>query len=194
MKNLFEVFILCYNKFGDNMKIERIITGELEENCYLVSNENHLFVVDPGSDYPKIRKMLNGRKVDFVLVTHHHFDHVGALADLLKEYSVPVFDKSNMVEQEYQKFGFYFSVIATPGHTSDSISFYFPKENILFSGDFLFLESVGRWDLPTGDINAMAQSITKIKKLSDDCKVYPGHGDLTTIEHEKKYNYYFQNV
>ena len=72
--------------------------------------------------------------------------------------------------------------------------FYFPDDNVLFCGDFLFLESVGRWDLPTGDMNEMARSITKIKSLSDDCKVYSGHGEDTTIGHEKKYNYYFQNV
>ena len=176
------------------MQIKRIVTGELEENCYLISNEDHLFVVDPGSDYAKIKKMLNGRKVDFVLITHHHFDHIGALPDLLNEFPVSVFDASNLKEKEYQKNDFHFWVIATPGHTNDSISFYFPDEKVLFSGDFLFLESIGRWDLPTGNINQMAESITKIKKLPNDCKVYPGHGEETTIEHEKKYNYYFQNV
>lgn len=176
------------------MKIERVVTGELEENCYLVSSVNHLFVVDPGSDYPNIKKTLKGRTVDFVLITHHHFDHVGALDDLLADYPVPVFDKNNTEEKEYQESGFHFSVIYTPGHTSDSISFYFPDDNVLFCGDFLFLESVGRWDLPTGDMNEMARSITKIKSLSDDCKVYSGHGEDTTIGHEKKYNYYFQNV
>ena len=87
---------------------------------------------------------------------------------------------------------FNFNVIKTPGHKEDAISFYFKKEKMLFSGDFLFYETVGRCDLPGGSIEDMQRSIDKIKKYPHDIKVYPGHGISTTLEHEIENNIYFR--
>jgi glyoxylase-like metal-dependent hydrolase (beta-lactamase superfamily II) len=82
-----------------------------------------------------------------------------------------------------------FKLIATPGHTQGSCCYYFEEANMLISGDTLFEESVGRTDLPTGSMSTLVRSVKdKLFVLPDDTVVYPGHGDSTTIEHEKKYN------
>ena len=82
-----------------------------------------------------------------------------------------------------------FKVIATPGHTKGSCCFYFEDEKMLISGDTLFEESVGRTDLPTGSMSVLNKSIKeKLAPLPDDVTVYPGHGNRTTIGHEKNYN------
>ena len=93
-----------------------------------------------------------------------------------------------MEEKEYDIGEFKFKVIFNPGHTSDSISYLF--DNNLFCGDFIFKDSIGRWDLPTGNYNELLDSIDKIKKYNN-LIIYPGHGDSTLLEEEKKNNYYF---
>ena len=86
-------------------------------------------------------------------------------------------------------------VIATPGHSIGSTCYYFEEDDVLISGDTLFFESVGRTDFPTGDAGALRMSVEeKLFALKDEVKVYPGHGDFTTIGHEKQYNPYFSSV
>ena len=174
------------------MKIEKIVTGTLEENCYVLKCDNTCLVVDPGSDYPKIKEAIGEDKVLGVLITHSHFDHVGALRNFLTKRSIKIFKKSNTLEKEYELGPFKFSVIYTPGHSSDSICFYFKDEKIMFVGDFIFKDSVGRCDLPTGDIKKMNESILKIKEYEEDITLYSGHGDNTTLGYEKKNNEYFK--
>lgn len=176
------------------MKVEIVITGELEENCYIITKNNKTLVIDPGDDYPKIKKKLDNKNVVGVLLTHRHNDHIASLDKLLKDYDVEVLQWSILKEGKQSFNSFDVDVIFTPGHTNDSVTYYFEEENIMFTGDFLFKDSIGRTDLPTGSIIEMANSITKISKYNDDIKVYPGHGDKTTIGIEKKYNYYFQRV
>ena len=85
--------------------------------------------------------------------------------------------------------GFKIQVLATPGHTAGSCCYYFPDDAVLISGDTLFEESIGRTDLPTGSMSELTNSImNKLSPLPDDTKVYPGHGEQTTIGHERKYN------
>jgi glyoxylase-like metal-dependent hydrolase (beta-lactamase superfamily II) len=85
--------------------------------------------------------------------------------------------------------GMHFRVITTPGHTAGSCCYYFEEAGFLLCGDTLFLESVGRTDFPTGSMSDLVRSAKeKLFLLPDDTKVYPGHGDATTIGHEKKYN------
>ncbi len=86
--------------------------------------------------------------------------------------------------------GFPFSVIATPGHKEDSVCYYFESEKTVFTGDTLFQESIGRTDLPGGDMGELMKSLAKLSQLPDDTQVYPGHGYPTTILHEKEYNPY----
>lgn len=170
------------------MKIEKVVVGELSENCYILGIDNDVLVVDPGDEYEKINKVINGRNVLAVLITHNHFDHVGALK-YFKNIDKYMF--SNLEEKEYSIGKFKFDVIFNPGHSSDSVSYYFKKDNILFCGDFIFYHSIGRCDLPTGNINEMMNSIEKIKKLPKNTIIYPGHDIDTTLEEEIKNNYYF---
>ena len=171
------------------MKITKVVVGLLEENCYVLEKDKQVIVVDPGDEYERIKKVIGHKKVAGVLITHNHFDHVGALP-FFKEYKE--YSNENLKEQEYSIGPFNFSVIKTPGHKEDAISFYFKKEKMLFSGDFLFYETVGRCDLPGGSIEDMQRSIDKIKKYPHDIKIYPGHGISTTLEHEIENNIYFR--
>ena len=159
----------------------------------------------------------NKLELGMVINTHCHFDHVGANAYFCEKYSVPLAVGEKDVdclkrahaeaklfqvsipaspdpdvllrENDFVNVGdSRFKVIFTPGHTTGSICLYEENEKILFSGDTLFFESVGRWDLPGGDYSALMRSLEKLFILPDDTVVYPGHGDPTTIGHEKKYN------
>lgn len=170
------------------MNITRLVVGPLEENTYILEIDNELLIVDPGSEYDKISKIINNRKVLGILITHSHFDHVGAL-DSFKDIDIYKYDV--LEEKEYNIGKFKFDVIFNPGHSKDSVSYYFRKYNALFSGDFIFYESIGRCDLPTGSISDMEKSIDKIKKYDKDMIIYPGHGEATTLSHEIEYNPYF---
>lgn len=174
------------------MNIDKIITGVLEENCYVLTKNNTCLVIDPGDDYQKIKEKIGDNKVLGVLLTHSHFDHIGALRNFLTRKSVKIFKKSSVGENEYSIGDFTFKCIYTPGHSSDSISFYFEEEKIMFVGDFIFKESVGRCDLPTGSTSDMKNSINIIKAYDDNIKVYSGHGEDTTLGDEKINNPYFQ--
>ena len=159
----------------------------------------------------------NGFTVEAILLTHGHFDHIwgsnelrevsGAKIYALDEEKVLCEDVKNnlsamvgraytVVPDEYVSEGqvltfdnMDFKVIATPGHTIGSCCYYVEKAGILISGDTLFQESTGRTDFPTGSMSSIVRSIReKLFILPDETKVYPGHGDSTTIAYEKKYN------
>ena len=173
------------------MKIECLVVGPLETNCYLLHKENHVLVIDPGEEAYKIIEHIGNHLVDGIVITHHHFDHVGALEALKEKYSVPVYDFSNLKEG-IQTIGlFTFQVLYTPGHKEDLITLIFPNEKVMFVGDFIFKGSIGRVDLEGGNSLAMYSSLDKIKKYEDHYIIYPGHGECTTLGEEKKYNPYF---
>ena len=173
------------------MKINRVEVGYLACNCYILDIDNKVLVVDPGDEYDKIKSYLNNKEVLGVILTHRHFDHVGALEDIVNDYEIEVYDNSNLEEKEYKIDNFKFKIIRTYGHTMDSICIYFEDDKIMFTGDFLFKDGIGRCDLG-GDIDMMNKSIDKIKKYNDDIVIYPGHGDKSTLGYEKKYNMYFR--
>lgn len=173
------------------MKLTTIKVGYLECNCYILSIDNQILVVDPGDDYKKIKEELKDKKVLGILITHNHFDHVGAVEDLVNDYNVEVYSANNLKEQEYNIGPFTFEVINTPGHTPDSITFYFKKDNIMFVGDFIFYDSIGRCDLEGGNYAIMQKSIDKIKKYDSNITIYPGHGINTTLKREIENNPYF---
>ena len=176
------------------MEIKKVITGILDENCYVLIKNNTCLVIDPGDDYPKIKETIGDNKVLAVLITHSHFDHIGALRNFLTKKSVKIFKKSNLEEKEYQIGDFTFECINTPGHAKDSVSFYFKEVNSIFVGDFIFKESIGRYDLPGGNLSEMNNSLKKIKEYSDDIKIYSGHGKDTTLGYEKKNNSFLNNI
>ncbi|MEG1892803.1 MAG: MBL fold metallo-hydrolase [Bacilli bacterium] len=165
------------------MEIEKIVVGDLLTNCYVITKDNKSIIIDPGSEGNKIIQFCKDKDISGILVTHGHFDHVGALKEVEDYFKVK---RSNEVD------GFSFDVIKTPGHTSDSVSFYFNKEKVLFCGDFIFKNSIGRMDLPTGSVDDMKKSLDYISKFDDNIDVYPGHGMKTNLGEEKKnFKFYF---
>ena len=167
------------------MNVKRVIVGELEENCYILEKENKCIIIDPGDEVDKI---INNIKYSVIgiLITHYHFDHIGAL-ELLKE-------KYNINENNYNIDGFSFEVIDTPGHTSDSKTYYFKDDNIMFVGDFIFKNGIGRMDLPTGNKEEMIKSLNKIFTYPLDTIIYPGHGEETTLKDERENIDYLLNL
>ena len=172
------------------MLIKRVVVGDLETNCYLLIKDNDCLVIDPGDEYKKIVNEINDLSCKGILLTHHHFDHVGAVDDLVNKYNVLVYDKNNLKEGINNIFGFSFEVIYNPGHTDDSISFYFKEDNLLFSGDFIFKGSIGRTDIG-GNYSDMINSINKIKNYDNNIIIKPGHGEETKLGDEIKYNPFF---
>lgn len=158
-----------------------------------------------------------GFSVEAILLTHGHFDHIWGVEKLKELSGAKVYayegekalceDASLNVSkgagracivkadhyvkdgEEIQAAGVTCKLLATPGHTEGSCCYYFAADKILISGDTLFQESVGRTDLPTGSMSMLVRSVKeKLFPLPEDVKVYPGHGEETTIGHEKKYN------
>lgn len=159
-----------------------------------------------------------GVKPVAILLTHGHFDHILAAKELKAEWKLKIYSSEkerevledgnkNLMQKWYQKpysltpdvtladeeafelIGFQWKMLLTPGHTIGSCCYYIAEEEVLFSGDTLFQMSYGRVDFPTGDARAMLMSVKKLLgTLPEDTMVYPGHNDMTTIAHEKKYN------
>lgn len=176
------------------MKIDVIKVGKLQCNCYLLDIDGDILVIDPGDEFDKIKNRIGNRNVVGIIITHHHFDHVGALEGMIDEYKVMVYDKNNMYEGNNIIGKFNFEVIYTPGHKEDAISIYFKESKLMFCGDFIFRDSIGRCDLPGGNIKEMIESINKIKKYDRDTVIYSGHGESTTLEYEINNNMYFMDV
>ncbi|MBS7021233.1 MAG: MBL fold metallo-hydrolase [Firmicutes bacterium] len=173
------------------MEVKTIVVGELQENCYLLISDKEAIIVDPGDEFEKIQKAYQTYNVKAILITHHHFDHVGVLEQVKTDTKAPVYDFSNLEEKEYQIGNFKFQVIHTPGHSKDSTTYYFKENHLMFVGDFVFQLSIGRMDLDGGNEMDMKRSIEKLITYPDDTKLYPGHGSATTLGFEKQYNPYF---
>ncbi len=197
------------------MDIQTIKVGILQTNCYVLSINEKVIVIDPGAKAERILTAINEREVIAILLTHAHFDHIGALNELLTHFTCPVylheddepllsnpelnysFPKRFVVDADtihytnnLQIGEFKIEVIETPGHTEGSVCLII--ENNLFSGDTLFMQSVGRTDLKTGNPTKMKQSLRKLKALDQNYVVYPGHDEHTTLDQEKKYNIYLK--
>lgn len=174
------------------MEIKKVITGVLDENCYVLIKNNTAIIIDPGDDYLDIKEAIGENKVLAVLITHSHFDHIGALRNFLTKRSIKIFKKSSLEEKEYTIGDFKFKCIYTPGHSKDSVSFFFEENNCMFVGDFIFKESIGRTDLPGGDNNDMKESLNKLLTFNESIILYPGHDDETTLKYEKEHNPYLK--
>ena len=176
-------------------------------------------VIDPAGcpSYLMGHMKSEGLQVEAILLTHGHFDHIMGIDDLRREFPVPVYvhegDRETLLDpalnlsssytngytfdgadyirdgQRLELAGFSFQVIHTPGHTPGGVCYYLESEGVLFSGDTLFQNSVGRTDFPNSSMSDLIRSLReKVMKLPDDVKVYPGHMGETTIGHERKYN------
>lgn len=197
------------------MHIKTIVSEEMQQNCYLVEKDDKGILIDPGTDTFKILKETEGTKINYILLTHCHFDHIYSLKELWGSKKVvgslkcsgnimnPEVSLSGstrlsdkpcdivMSDGEEKNFdGIDVKCIYTPGHTDGSVCYLIG--NNLFSGDTLFSGSVGRCDLPTGNIKDLENSVRKkLYRLPDSVTVYPGHGGTTSIGFEKKNNGYF---
>jgi len=160
------------------MDIKRIIVGYLEENCYIIKKDDKVIIVDPGDEAERIEREINNANVIGILLTHDHFDHVGALEYFEQKYNL----KHNDLIR-----GFNYEVIKTPGHTKDSKTFYFPDDKVMFTGDFLFKGTIGRMDLQGGSIEEMQRSLEVISNYPNDITIYPGHGEASILGNEKNY-------
>ncbi len=173
------------------MQIKKIVVGPIKTNCYILIKDDMCLIIDPGAEYDNIKKIVESLKIEGILITHYHFDHIGALNDFINKDNIKVYDYSNL--NDNMVIGpFSFEIIRTPGHKEDAITYYFREDKIMFTGDFLFRDSIGRCDLAGSSEEDMAKSINLIKKYDNDIKIYPGHDEETTLGYEKKNNFYFQ--
>ena len=199
------------------MKIRINVVGPIEVNCYTVEMEDKLYVIDPGGDAEKIISQVNktNKSLEAILLTHGHIDHICAVKEVSEAFNnIPVYlhkdDHNLYLNPNNCMLPFFppidnpvipvqdiktqdFEIIHTPGHSRGSVCFYFSKDGILFSGDTLFCESIGRTDLPGGSYNTLISSIKdKILVLPEKTRVYPGHGASSTLKAEKKLNLFLQ--
>lgn len=178
------------------MTVEKIKVGYLKTNCYFIIKNSFCIIVDPGDEFDKISKKIEEEQLTVVaiLITHHHFDHDGALLECKNKYNVDVYDYSKYKNDDniYKIKDFEFKIIDTRGHHYDLVTFYFFNDNIMFTGDFLFKDTIGRCDLYGSNFETMVESIEKIKNYNDDIEIYPGHGVSTNLGYEKENNEYFK--
>lgn len=211
------------------LHIKSFAFNPFSENTYIVFNENkNAFIIDPG-DFSEVENNIlnqfivdNELKVQNILLTHAHIDHVLGLQKAFDKYNVPILmhelekeilDRNPM---DANRFGFFFKpfegeisylneneiislddyefqILHVPGHSPGHIAFYCEAQKFIISGDVLFEGSIGRTDLYKGDAQELLKSIReKLFVLEDETKVYNGHGNPTTVGFEKSYNPFFK--
>lgn len=199
------------------MLIHCITVGHLETNCYLLADETtaDCAVIDPGDESNAILDAVEsaGLRVTALLLTHGHFDHTGAVESLQEETGAPVWmhalDAADAPGEDFRFFPpknarFYaegdtipvgslsVEVLETPGHSRGSVTL--RCGDALFTGDTLFRDSVGRTDLPGGDLKTLMSSLLKLDALDGKYDVYPGHMEQTTLSRERSVNPYLSRA
>lgn len=198
------------------MLIKSFTLGHVQTNCYIVTDEQTLecAVIDPGAEANTVMHYLEDNKLicRYILLTHGHFDHTGAVEELMKQTGATVCMSRKDVRKAITEMGFkyappkgtlffkegdtfnvgalVFEVIETPGHSEGSVTF--RCGSALFTGDTLFKDSCGRTDFPGCNAKDMMRSLKKLYELSGDYEVYPGHMEDTTLERERKFNYFIR--
>jgi glyoxylase-like metal-dependent hydrolase (beta-lactamase superfamily II) len=190
------------------MNIRKLTLGLYQTNTYLLANDTEAVVIDPGYEADTILDALAGKTLKAILLTHGHFDHVGAVKELVAEtgcevwihaaestmppmvtagplYFTHTYDEGDTVSPIA---GLELTVLHTPGHTPGSVCLLMGKE--MFSGDTLFACSFGRTDLPGGDPRKMMESLRRLASLQGNFFIHPGHGGSTTLDAEKRFNPY----
>ena len=202
------------------MIVKTLPVGLTQANCYIVGCEKTKLgaIIDPGDEGKRILEAVDdsGLKITHVLLTHAHFDHIGAADEVVKATgaqlalhpqdlpllnagggatffglpSPPIPDASLQLEadQEIAVGELTLRVLHTPGHSPGHVTFYEPKQGVIFDGDVLFAQGIGRADLPGGSYETLMDSIQGLLTLPDETVVYSGHGPPTTIGRERVMN------
>lgn len=201
------------------MKVNYKVFGDLDNNCYLLLDEttNKSALIDCTVADDRMRELIGDTDLQYILLTHGHFDHIGGVRDIKKEYGCKVVISSvdapmlssgkaslaafcgaeqNDTEpditvqdgDEIELGTLKIKVLSTPGHTSGSVCYV--VGDALFSGDTLFYCSCGRTDFPTGSSDDMIKSLKKLASLDGNYKVYTGHNQLSNLDFERKNNPY----
>jgi len=204
------------------MDVRSFTVGPVAENCYIVRRDgaDHGLIVDPGDEPERLLEAIDslGVAIDAILVTHCHFDHIGAVAPVAKATGAPVWcpqievpvladimsyvpwpgfgpfesyeaDETVAGGEHLSLAGLEIDVLFTPGHSPGHVTYAIPSEGALFSGDVLFQGSVGRTDLPGGDWGTLLESIRGIvDSYPEETTIYPGHMGVTTLGAERATN------
>jgi glyoxylase-like metal-dependent hydrolase (beta-lactamase superfamily II) len=210
------------------LDVRMFTVGPVQENCFVARRDggDHAVIVDPGDEADRILRAVDelGLAVDAILLTHTHFDHVGAVAPVAKATGAPVYcpkletfvladinsfvpfpgfgpfesyDADETVEggERLHLAGLDIEVLHTPGHSPGHVTYAVEDEGALFSGDVLFQGSVGRVDLPGGDWETLLASIaTLVDRFDPEAVVYPGHMGITTLGRERATNPFLQEL
>jgi hydroxyacylglutathione hydrolase len=211
-----------------SLEITMLTVGQVQENCFLVREEGseRAIIVDPGEEAPRLLAAIEeaGVTLDAILLTHTHFDHVGAVAPVAKATGAPVYcpELETMVLKDIMAFvpwpgfgpyeswdpeetvkggehlslaGLEIDVLFTPGHSPGHVTYAIPEHGVLLSGDVLFEGSVGRVDLPGGDWGVLSRSIgLLLDTYPDDTQVLPGHMGVTTLGRERATNPFLREL
>ena len=200
------------------MKIDSIMVGPIMTNCYLLSDETAgvCALIDPGDEAPRVLDMVarSGCQLQYILLTHGHFDHTTAVRPILEQYpDLPVYiNEKDVVDGRVGDMELVFSrlpehnqryyhdgdtltlgsltvtVLETPGHSKGSVCLV--AEDVIFSGDTLFRCSCGRTDFPGGSMEKMMASLRRLGQLEGDLRVLPGHMEASTLDRERRWNPY----
>lgn len=205
------------------LKIETLPVGMGQANCYIIYDDTKALIVDPGAEANRIEQTIEtlGIKPVAIILTHTHYDHIGALDAIRDTYELPVYvaseengwlldPKKNLSEfvgdeivarpaehnfeigTENKIGGFTFTVLPTPGHSPGGVSFVFADDNFVVTGDALFAGSIGRTDFPGSNHEQLLAGIRKsLFTLPEDYTIYPGHMGSSTIGKEKNSNPFF---
>lgn len=197
------------------MHIVTMPLGAYQTNCYLLwqDGQDSCLVIDPGYEPEKVLKKAGqlGKRIEAILLTHGHFDHVGGVRQLAADTDCSVYlcQQDLSMPQQMTAGPLYYThtygegdtltlagiplqVLHTPGHTPGSVCLL--AEDALFSGDTLFEGSCGRTDLPGGDTATILASLARLRQLPGDYRVYPGHGPATTLSEERRFNPYLKGI
>jgi hydroxyacylglutathione hydrolase len=209
--------------------VRMLTLGPVQENCFIVREKggDRALIVDPGDEAERIGKAIDGLQIgtiDAILITHTHFDHIGAVAPLARATHAPVYCPeletrvlANIMEyvpwREFGPFesyeadhtvkggetlklaGLTIDVLFTPGHSPGHVTYAIRDEGALFSGDVLFQGSVGRVDLPGGDWGTLLASIASLTSaFPPETTVYPGHMGITTLGRERATNPFLREL
>src|SRR5215213_7295060 len=202
------------------MDVRTFTVGPVQENCHFAIRDGQALVIDPGDEAPRLLEAIEalGVEVAAILLTHTHFDHVGAVAPVARatgaevwcpELEVPVladimrfvpwpgfgpfesYDADHTLAggETLELAGLTIDVLFTPGHSPGHVTYALAGEQALFSGDVLFQGSIGRTDLPGGDMPTLMRSIAGLlEQFGDETTVYPGHMGITTLGRERQTN------